>query len=198
MTGLKTILDQILSDANQEALEQLSAAKQEAAGILAQAKAEADRTAKSVLQGGEEKAGNLRERAESAAQMERRNAMLSFKQRLIRETIDRTMRALENAPDQEYFQILTTLAGKFAQAGKAEMRMNARDLARLPSDFEESLKQAAPQAEITISKEPIDIDSGFLLVYGGIDVNCTFEAIFDGAQAELRDAVSRILWKVTA
>lgn len=198
MTGLERILDQILSDANQEAQEQLSAAEQEKNAILAQAKAKADETAAAVLKSGEEKAAVIRERAESAAQMERRNAMLAFKQQMIGETIDRTRASLENAPDDEYFQILLTLVEKFATEGSAQMHLNARDLKRLPADFEARLKEAAPKTEISLSQEPSEIESGFLLTYGGIDINCTFEAIFEGAQAQLRDVVSQTLWKVTA
>lgn len=198
MTGLESILDQILSDAKQEAQEQLSAAEQEKNTILVQAKAKADETAAAVLKSGEEKAAMIRERAESAAQMERRNAMLAFKQQMIQETIDQTRADLENAPDDEYFQILLTLVEKFAKEGSAQMHLNARDLKRLPKDFAARLKEAAPGTEISISQEPSQIASGFLLTYGGIDINCTFEAIFEGAQAQLRDAVSQTLWKVTA
>ena len=197
MTGLERILDQILSDANQEAQEQLSAAEQEKNAILAQAKAKADETAAAVLKSGEEKAAVIRERAESAAQMERRNAMLAFKQQMIGATIDRTRASLENAPDDEYFQILL-LVEKFATEGSAQMHLNARDLKRLPADFEARLKEAAPKTEISLSQEPSEIESGFLLTYGGIDINCTFEAIFEGAKAQLRDVVSQTLWKVTA
>lgn len=198
MTGLETILDQILSDAKREADEQLAAAEREKAAILQQAKAQADEAAAAILKNGEEKAATIRERAQSAAQMERRNAMLAFKQQMIGETIDRERAALENAPDAEYFQNLLTLAEKFAKDGSAQMHLNAKDLKRLPTDFEARLKEAAPKTDITISKEPIDVESGFLLTYGDIDVNCTFEAIFEGASAQLRDAVSHSLWQVKA
>lgn len=198
MTGLESILGQILSDAKKEAEEQLAAAEREKAAILEQAKAEAEEAAAAIIKNGEEKAATIRERAQSAAQMERRNAMLAFKQQIIGETIDQVRASLENAPDEEYFQSLLTLVMQFAKEGSAKMRFNSKDLKRLPADFAARLKEAAPKTEIEISKEPIDLESGFLLTYGDIDINCTFEAIFDGASAQLRDAVSRTLWKVTA
>ncbi len=194
MTGLETILSQIETDARQEADECLAKAKTEAGGFLRDAQEEAARKTQAILHDGEQKAQSIRDKAESAAQLERRNGMLAFKQQLIREAVDSTRASLENAPDQEYFSMLSQLAARFSRKGKAEMRLNRRDLDRLPPAFEDALKKAAPQAEITISSSPCDIGGGFLLVYDGIDINCTFQAIFEDAEAELRDAVGKILF----
>lgn len=198
MTGLETILQQIAADAQAEADELAAATAAEKAAILAEAKAQAEAAERTAITAGEEQAAQIRERAESAAQMERRNAILACKQGLIHETIEQVKQALADAPDEKYFSVLVALAGKFAAEGKAELRLNQKDLNRLPEDFAEQLKAAAPQAELTVAKEPYDLKNGFLLVYGGIDINCTLDAVFDGAQAELSDAVSRILWQVTA
>ncbi len=194
MTGLETILSQIEDDARQKADSQLEAARKEAAGILAAAEQEANDRESAAIEEGERRAQNIRDRAASAAQLEKRNDMLAFKQQIIREAIDRTRASLENAPDGEYFLTLLQLAARFAQPGKAQMRLNRRDLDRLPTAFEAGLKQAAPQADISISKEPCNIDGGFLLIYPGIDINCTFRAIFEGAEGDLRDAAGKLLF----
>ncbi len=194
MTGLENILSQINEDAQREAGEKIAAAKAEADEILKAAGEDAARISQTMIQDGEKAAQDIRDRAESAALLERRNAMLSFKQQLICKAIDNTRAALENAPEQEYFDLLLRLVSKSAVAGKAEMRLNRRDLDRLPADFAAALKQAAPQADITVSPAPCDIESGFLLAYGGIDINCTFRAIFEDAESELRDAAGNTLF----
>ena len=194
MTGLEAILSQIESDARQEADELLSSAKAKAEEILTAAKDEAMKKSQDILQEGEKKAQDIRDRADSAAMLARRNAMLAFKQQVIRDAIDSTRASLENAPEEEYFRLLLQLAARFAREGKGEMRLNRRDLDRLPKSFEADLKKAAPQADITVSKEPCKIENGFLLVYGGIDVNCTFRAIFEEADGELRDKMGSILF----
>ena len=194
MTGLEAILSQISGDARQQADELLSEAKEKAEKILDTAKEEAAKKAQDILQEGKKKAHDIRDRADSAAMLARRNAMLAFKQQVIRDAIDSTRASLESAPDKEYFAMLLQLAARFAGEGKGEMRLNRRDLERLPASFEADLKQAAPQADITVSKEPTDIENGFLLVYGGIDVNCTFRAVFEEADGELRDMMGSILF----
>ena len=42
-----------------------------------------------------------------------------------------------------------------------------------------------------VSKEPKDMDGGFVLVYGGIEENCTIRAMFHTKQDELSDVVQK-------
>lgn len=194
MTGLEAILKQISDDAQREADEMLEQAKAEAEKIIAEAKNEAEKATGEIIAEGEARAESIKERAESAAQLERRNAMLKFKQQMIREAIDKTRESLENADDGEYFDTMVQLAVRFAAKGSAVMKMNRRDLDRLPTDFADRLKSAVPDAEITIDKKPCDIESGFILVYGGIDINCTLRAVFEAEEGELRDAVGKLFF----
>ena len=194
MTGLEKIINQITEDAQQEAGEILEAAKKQAWEIISAAKKEADTEAAALLEAAQADVKNVQDRAESTAQLNRRNEMLSFKQTLIREAIDEARAQLADAPDAEYFDTLLTLYKRFAQTGKAQLHLNQRDLARLPDDFEGKLKSAVPGSEVELSPTPAEIDSGFLLTYGGIDVNCSFSAIFEDADSELRDLAGHSLF----
>ena len=194
MTGLEKIINQITEDAQQEAGEIIQADKKQAEEILSAAKKDAEAETAALLEAAQADVKNVQDRAESTAQLNRRNAMLSFKQALIRETILDAQNQLTEAPDAEYFDTLLTLYKRFAQTGKAQLHMNQRDLARLPADFEGKLKAAVPGSEVELSPVPADIDSGFLLTYGGIDVNCSFSAIFEDADSELRDITGHSLF----
>ena len=194
MTGLESIINQIAGDAKQEAEGVLAEAREKAENAAAQAKEEAQRQAKAVLQKAEQEAQETRDRAASAAQLEKRNRMLAFKQELIHSAIASARAGLEEAPDKEYFNTLLQLYTRFAQEGQGEMRLSARDLKRLPDDFLARMKKSVPGADLHISPKPCDIENGFLLVYGGMDINCTFQAVFEDAYDELRDAAGRLLF----
>ena len=196
MTGLESILSQIAGDGQKEAEEVLSVSKSKAAETVQKAQAEAKEQAAAVLKDAERRAQDIRDRAQSAAELEKRNQMLVFKQELIRQAVGAARESLENAPDGEYFETLLKLYCRFAQEGRGEMRLNKRDLARLPDDFLARMRKAVPGAEVTISPQPHAIANGFLLVYGGVDINCTFQAIFEDAYDELRDAAGRLLFPV--
>ena len=47
---------------------------------------------------------------------------------------------------------------------------------------------------LTLSDEARPIGGGFLLVYGGIEENCTIKAVFDSKREELSDRVNRLLF----
>lgn len=196
MTGLESILSQIAGDGQKEAEELLSEAKAKAGEITQKAQEEAKEKAAAVLKDAERRAQDIRDRAQSAAELEKRNQMLVFKQELIREAVGAARESLENAPDGEYFETLLKLYRRFAQEGRGEMQLNKRDLTRLPDDFLARMRKAVPGAEVTISPQPHPIENGFLLVYGGVDINCTFQAIFEDAYDELRDAAGRLLFPV--
>ena len=174
MTGLETILDQISKEAEKTAAQTRQEAEEKAQKLLEDAKAEGIKQAEAVLRDGETQAEDIRARAHSAAQLDRRNRTLQFKQQLI--------------------VTLLRLVSRFALSGPGEMQLSGKDISRLPADFEASLKKAAPGSQITISKTPANIESGFLLIYGGIDINGTFRAVFEDASDELRDVVGAILF----
>ena len=91
--------------------------------------------------------------------------------------------------------MLARLAQKYAADGDAEMRLNAADLARLPAGFEDRLNKAVGRGHIAVSKTPCDLPDGFLLVYGGIDVNCTFDALFEAEADALQDIAGGLLFR---
>ena len=47
---------------------------------------------------------------------------------------------------------------------------------------------------LTLGKEPGKIEDGFLLVYGGVEENCTLKALMDAKKDSLQDKVNEILF----
>ena len=187
-TGLDRIIEQILADAEAKAAEQVAAAEEEAKKTLADAAAEAEQKANALL-------ADIKARAASTAEFTRRRTVLAAKQNAIRDVIAAAQKELHDLPDDEYFSVLLKLAQKNALPGDAEMQLNEKDLARMPQDFSAQLKMAVPGTNITVSNTPCNIPDGFLLVYGGIDVNCTFASLFEAAGDTLQDLAGGMLFR---
>lgn len=194
MTGLDAILHEITKEAENSAAQIQKEAQEKVDALLKEAEAKGSQQAEEVLKSGELQAEDIRKRAHSAAALDKRNGLLQKKQQLIAQVIDDARAALENAEAAEYFGTLLKLIARFALPGSGELFLNDKDLSRLPADFPEALKQAVPQSQIAVSQTPVSIEGGFLLRYGGIDINGTFRAIFESAFEELRDAVGAILF----
>ena len=194
MTGLDAILEQIGKEAGAQAKDLLDTAKAEAETTLEEARQEAQRQAQEILEQAKAKAASVEERAQSTAQLERRDRLLRCKQQLIREALKAACEDLENAPAEEYFSILLELAQRAAQPGEGTLYLRAQDLDRLPENFQQELDRVTPQGKITVSSTPRKIPGGFVLVYGPIEMDCTFQALFQAAYEGLRDAAGAILF----
>lgn len=196
MTGLEKIIGQIDKESADGAAKIIEAANQEAEKILETAKAQANSECARIAKDSERAAADLLARAKSAADLQRRKTILFEKQRLISEMIQKAKASFDTMGDEEYFGIIIKMVQKFALAGKGEILFSERDLARLPEDFEAMVNSAAKDkgGVLTVSKETRKIDGGFVLVYGGVEENCSFTALFDSEHESLQDKVLKLLF----
>ncbi len=190
MSGLDKIIAEIQNDANKAAQLQLEEAQKladsvikETEELIAKNKAECE---KSALANKED----ILERAKSAAELESRKILLKTKQELIESTIKEAMEKLSTLPVDEYCDVLLKLVKKYEGGEKAVMALSKNDIDRMPKDFASKLP-----SNISIGKDPADIQNGFLLILEGIDINCSFEALFNDKLEELQDKVASILFK---
>lgn len=193
MTGLDKIIAQIRLDAESTCERINSKSSAECLKILENAKAEAQ----AVLEEGEAKAlkkyDDIIARANSAAELEERKITLNAKQSVISTMISTTLESLRNLPDKEYFELIYKMISKYSEESEGVVSFSEKDLARLPADFEEKVSNTS-KAKLTVNKAPVLIDGGFILTYGGVDVNCSFSALFSDNSEKISDSVARLLF----
>jgi V/A-type H+-transporting ATPase subunit E len=139
---------------------------------------------------------SIAERAASGAALRERRAVLAEKQRLLGETLERARQAALALPDDDYFALLLRMAKRYALGKSGEAAFSARDQKRMPKDFPAKLDAAAKElgGSLTVSKEPRDIDGGFVLLYGGMEENCSLTALFDANREDFLDAARAALF----
>lgn len=193
MTGLEKIIAQIKLDADNSVKVIRERNDSECSKILDDAKIESQ----SILKDGEIKAlkkyDDVIARANSAAELEERKIMLSAKQSVIATMISNSIDSLINLPDDKYFELIYKMISKHSEKLDGVISLSDADLKRLPSDFEEKAN-AASKGKLTLSKVPASIDGGFILVYGGVDVNCSFSALYSDNSEKISDAVAKLLF----
>ncbi len=196
MTGTEKILRHIAEQAAAESGKILEAARQEAGSITAAA----EKKAADILAAGDKKAQALAADAESRLEaslaMQKRQAALAVKGELVRDVLKQAYEDLKALPAEEYFAFLLRQLENQVRAADGILQLNARDLARKPADFEQKAGEiaAAKGGRLTLSKEAAKIDGGFLIQYGGVVENGSFEAIFEARSDELKDAVCAVLF----
>ena len=71
-----------------------------------------------------------------------------------------------------------------------------RDRGRLPDTFEKELGALLPQgASLKLSKETRNIRGGCVLLYGGVEENCSIEALFSAGRDDMADIAGSILFR---
>lgn len=194
MSGLDKIIQQIQSEAKQSADEMIAKAKEKAAEISAQAEKDASAKVAAIEERAKADVQNSIASAKSAADLARRREILAAKQEIIGQAIEEAQQSVYALPDSDYFALILKMIKKYSLAQDGEIRFSKKDLGRLPASFEDSLSKSA-QGKLALSKEPADIGGGFVLLYGGVEENCSIEALFYAARADLQDKVQELLFQ---
>lgn len=128
MTGLDTIVEQILNEARDQSAEILNKAKRQSEDIIAQAQKEAEKVkASSDSRIQHEKTGG-KSRAKSSSELKKRQAILKAKQEIIGEMMDKAYADILALPDDEYFAMVTKMLEKYAlpKAGSIVFQIRIR------------------------------------------------------------------------
>lgn len=196
MTGLEKMQSQILDEAHRSADEILEQARNEAQERKEEAKRAAQEKSSRILEKSRTEVAHIEERAVSSCDLQRRQVLLEAKQAIIAQILEKAYHTLVEADEDTYFGIIREMLGKYTLAQAGEICFSKRDLERMPEGFEEEIREIAGKngGTLVLSKEPRKISGGFVLVYGGIEENCSFRAMFNSRKDELSDEVHKILF----
>ena len=196
MTGLEKMKSQILDEANRSAGEILEQAKKEADAVMAEARKNAEAECQRISEKSEADAESLKGRAESSCDLQKRKAVLKAKQEVISEILKRAYKKMLASDTETYFDIIRKMLNKYVLPEEGEICFSSDDKKRMPDGFEKEIAAiaAAKGGKLIVSKEDRNIQGGFVLIYGGIEENCTFKAMFDSRRGELSDKVHALLF----
>lgn len=189
MTSAEKILAGILADAKATAEQKKAAAKETAQSIIAEAEREAAvltaETDKEIAR----QTALIEKTGASGAALILRDASLSAKRELIEETLAEARESILSLPDAEYFELLCAIA-ESSDCRKGEIYLSAKDISRDTA----VLKRYLAENGLTLSAQSADIDGGFILKNGDIEINASLDALIHEKHAELVDNINQILF----
>ena len=190
MSGLDKILEHITEEAKNEAEKIISAAENEAEKLISGNKEETQRQVALINRQAELDAAAAAKRITSAAALKEKRMILQAKQQCIEDVFSETRKYIANMGDEEYFELLKRMLARYAGKEKGVIALNEKDLKRLPADF----KAETEKYNLTLSDIPAEIDGGFILSYGDIGENCSFDSLISDSREELQDKIGQILF----
>lgn len=196
MAGLDKIIGEIHAESDGLIREVLDRAQKEAPQIRSEAEKKAGDSVERIRRESDARLADSKSRAQSAAALTKRQLLLQEKQNLIGEVLEKAKETFLALPEAEYFDTLLALLKKNALSEQGEILLNERDRKRLPADFEKKAEEAAKAkgGSLRISEKTREIDGGLILVYEGIEQNCSVDALFETNIEMLQDKIQNILF----
>ena len=188
MSGLDKMIARLNSDCEARCEQIALDAAADAAGMLEAASRESRAETERILAEADKQAELIEKKAESAAAATARRMMLEAKVALIEETVDASVKKLRSLDAASYFGILERLVEKYRTGEPGVLFFDAADAARIPEGF----LRAFP--EISVSKDTAPIADGFILKYGDIEINCTFDALRNASTDDLKAVAAEQLF----
>jgi V/A-type H+-transporting ATPase subunit E len=171
--------------------------------------AEATAEAKIILAAAEEKAETIREKADeqsakeslivlekrqASAEAEARKMRLVAKQEMIDKAFEAAIDRLSGMKSDEYISFLAEIIVG-SEATEGELLLNARDKKAIGSKLVKTVNKALGGGKISLSGDLIDAKGGFVLKYGGTEINATLDTIVRSVKDAATPELLEVLFK---
>ncbi len=190
MTSSEKILAGIAEEAKAQADKINSDAEKQAAEITAAAKTEAETEAEKIKADAEKKAELIINSGKSSAELLKRDTALNCRRELIEKALVAVADTVNAYGDKDYFDFLLTLIKKEKLNDKGEVYLSVKDKVRNITDFKSELSAL----NLTLSDTFADINGGFILKYGDIQINGELSALIHEKRDVLTDELNKALF----
>ena len=191
MNGGETIINRIKADCDESVASIRLDAEKANAAVLAEAEKQAQLRRKEIPDSTQQKIAQIQAASKSRSELAARTALLKQRRAEIDKTAGALLDYLTGLGDNDYFNALYRLAAQL-RGKSGELLLNQKDLQRLPSDFENRVREAGLDARV--SQTPADILGGFILKSGDIEENMDFAALLNARRDEIEDLINRDLF----
>jgi len=196
--GAEKIIARILEDARLKASNNIKEAEKQASDIINAAKEEAEKKRTVIIENALKNADEMKKRAISVAELEARKIKLKAKQEIITSVFEKAITALNSLPAETYAKILCNMIISSVAKGNEEVVLSIRDKERLGKEFiddiNRKLAEKGLKGDLRLSEQTANINGGFILKSGDIEMNNSFDALIKMKRNELEPEIIKILF----
>lgn len=199
MKGTEKIIAHIRADGDAEAKKIIDAASKQAEEKRAESFKAAFSEYEKLMQAGNAECEDILSGSRRIAEMEAKKSVLSVKQEMISAAFDAAREEIVNMPRDKYTQFLARMAAEAAASGMEEIVLNARDKAEVGKSVckaaNELLSAKGTPGKLTVSEDTADISGGVIVRFGGIETNCSIDALIRQRRSGLSTEVAAALFE---
>ena len=199
MKGTEKIIAHIRADGDAEAKKIIDAASKQAEEKRAESFKAALSEYEKLMQAGNAECEDILSGSRRIAEMEAKKSVLSVKQEMISAAFDAAREEIVNMPRDKYTQFLARMAAVAAASGMEEIVLNARDKAEVGKSVckaaNELLSAKGTPGKLTVSEDTADISGGVIVRFGGIETNCSIDALIRQRRSGLSTEVAAAMFE---
>lgn len=199
MKGTEKIIAHIRADGDAEAKKIIDAASKQAEEKRAESFKAALSEYEKLMQAGNAECEDILSGSRRIAEMEAKKSVLSVKQDMISAAFDAAREEIVNMPRDKYTQFLARMAAEAAASGMEEIVLNARDKAEVGKSVckaaNELLSAKGTPGKLTVSEDTADISGGVIVRFGGIETNCSIDALIRQRRSGLSTEVAAAMFE---
>ena len=199
MKGTEKIIAHIRADGDAEAKKIIDAASKQAEEKRAESFKTALAEYEKLMQAGNAECEDILSGSRRIAEMEAKKSVLSVKQEMISAAFEAAREEIVNMPRDEYTQFLARMAAEASSSGTEEIVLNARDKAEVGKAVckaaNELLSAKGTPGKLTVSEDTADISGGVIVRFGGIETNCSIDALIRQRRSGLSTEVAAALFE---
>ena len=199
MKGTEKIIAHIRADGDAEAKKIIDAASKQAEEKRAESFKAALSEYEKLMQAGNAECEDILSGSRRIAEMEAKKSVLSVKQEMISAAFDAAREEIVNMPRDKYTQFLARMAAEAAASGMEEIVLNARDKAEVGKSVckaaSELLSAKGTTGKLTVSEDTADISGGVIVRFGGIETNCSIDALIRQRRSGLSTEVAAAMFE---
>ena len=197
MKGTEKIIAHIRADGDAEAKKIIDAASKQAEEKRAESFKAALSEYEKLMQAGNAECEDILSGSRRLA--EAKKSVLSVKQEMISAAFDAAREEIVNMPRDKYTQFLARMAAEAAASGMEEIVLNARDKAEVGKSVckaaNELLSAKGTPGKLTVSEDTADISGGVIVRFGGIETNCSIDALIRQRRSGLSTEVAAAMFE---
>ena len=199
MKGTEKIIAHIRADGDAEAKKIIDAASKQAEEKRAESFKAALSEYEKLMQAGNAECEDILSGSRRIAEMGAKKSVLSVKQEMISAAFDAAREEIVNMPRDKYTQFLARMAAEAAASGMEEIVLNARDKAEVGKSVckaaNELLSAKGTPGKLTVSEDTADISGGVIVRFGGIETNCSIDALIRQRRSGLSTEVAAAMFE---
>lgn len=199
MKGTEKIIAHIRADGDAEVKRILDEASKQAEEKRAESFKTALAEYEKLMQAGNAECEDILSGSRRIAEMEAKKSVLSVKQEMVSAAFDAARDEIVNMPRDKYTQFLARMAAEAATDGTEEIVLNAADKAELGKAVckaaNELLQAKGVPGKLTVSEDTADISGGVIVRFGGIETNCSIDALIRQNRSGLSTEVAAALFE---